>query len=487
MSPRRAGPPVPPGEMRRGDTPSSSRWSDWVVETGVLFLLVFTPLAFGTVEVWSEAIAELVVLGMVVAWLLGMMLRDWELRVELPPGWLAASLFVALIFLQAAPIPMALAHVISPWTTGFYDQAQMYTGAGPSRVPLSLAAHNTWREALKIGAVAAFFLVCYNVYRTRAQVHRAIWTMIAVGATISVLGIVQRVTWNGRFYWIGPEAPHRNAFGPFVNRAHFAGLMVVVVPMALALWLASRHTPTRKQLFRTLRDRLRSWNTSDGGPTTSIPFLVLVMGGATLVSGTRGGLVALLVTLLAMIAAGMRERTGAATRIAAYGGLVVLAGLWIGSDVVQGTFGRLVEEIEQGSESSRILIWGDALALWRHAPALGTGLATFETVFPGVRTIVAPVVFTHAESDWVQILTDTGLVGLLAVLTTLAVTVVSCLRLRTHTRVDILAVGAAVATLGVAIQGVGNFSFVVMSNLLYIAVAVGVVCPYLRGRAADHA
>src|SRR5262245_22780247 len=98
---------VPGGDVRWGDFPSSYRLSDRFVEAGVLFLLVFTPLAFGTVEPWSEAIAEFMVLGMVVVWLLGMMLRDWELRVELPPGWVPASLFVALIFLQATPIPSA--------------------------------------------------------------------------------------------------------------------------------------------------------------------------------------------------------------------------------------------------------------------------------------------------------------------------------------------------------------------------------------------
>src|SRR5262245_23975454 len=119
MRPRRAG-------TRRGDVPMSFRLGDRFVEAGVIFLLVFTPLAFGTVEPWSEAIAELVVLGMVVVWLLEMMLRDWELRVELPPGWVPASLFVALIFLQATPIPSALTLAISPWTNGFYDQARTY-------------------------------------------------------------------------------------------------------------------------------------------------------------------------------------------------------------------------------------------------------------------------------------------------------------------------------------------------------------------------
>src|SRR6185295_8042797 len=105
----------------------------------------------------------------------------------------------------------------------------------------------------------------------------------------------------------------------------------------------------------------------------------------------------------------------------------------------------------------RLVIWSDALGVWRHAPALGTGLATFEAIFPGVRTIVAPVVFTHAESDWVQIATDTGTVGLIAVLATLGVMVASCLRARPRTRLDILGVAAAVAAVGVAIQGVGNF------------------------------
>ena len=69
------------------------RWRDRLIEAGALFLLVFTPLAYGTVEPWAEAIAELVVLGMVLVWLLGM-LRDWELRIDLPPGWLPIYLFL---------------------------------------------------------------------------------------------------------------------------------------------------------------------------------------------------------------------------------------------------------------------------------------------------------------------------------------------------------------------------------------------------------
>ena len=276
-------------------------------------------------------------------------------------------------------------------------------------MPLSLAPHATLREAWKLGAVAAFFLVCYNVYRTRAQVQRALWTMIVMGTLISIFGIVQRVTWNGRFYWIGPEAPHSNAFGPFVNRAHFAGLMVIIVPMALALWLGSRRTPTRRRLIRTWRDRLRVWNSSEAGPVNLVPILALVMGGAALVSGSRGGLVALIGALIAMVVFSARRGTG--VKIAAAALFVVLAGIWIGSDIFFGTVERLAEEIQGAPESPRLHIWRDAMELVRQTPLFGVGLSGFGSAYPLVRTVRSPVTFTHAESDWVQLLTDTGLIG----------------------------------------------------------------------------
>jgi len=78
----------------------SAAWPDRLIEAGALSLLVFSPLAFGTVEPWSGAIAELVILGMAVVYVIGT-LRHWELRVELPPGWLPALLFLGLIALQA--------------------------------------------------------------------------------------------------------------------------------------------------------------------------------------------------------------------------------------------------------------------------------------------------------------------------------------------------------------------------------------------------
>ena len=452
-------------------------WRDRLIEAGALFLLVFTPLAYGTVEPWAEAIAELVVLTMVLVWVLGM-LRDWELRIELPPGWLPVCLFLALAFLQVSPLPGALIGLVSPWTLGLHQEAAAYLGASSPLVPLSLAPHATLRAALKLGAVAAFFLVCYNTYRTRPQIVRAVWTMIIMGSFISVFGIVQRMTWNGRLYWLGPESRAPAAFGPFVNRAHFAGLIVVVVPMALALVMTGVKN-ARRMPGRGWRDRLRRWNSERRGPTRLIPFLILLMGGAALASGSRGGLLALIAALMAMVSLGAQGRSGAgrATRIAVTSALIVLAATWIGGDVLWGTVTRLADEVERSEDSVRLRLWGDAVDLAKATPALGTGLDTFGVVYPLVRTIRQPAVFTHAESDWVQVFTDAGVAGLALVLAAGAMIAVHLFRKLRRSQSQwsrTFALAGLVALVGVAVQGLANFNLVVMSNLVFVAMALAI-------------
>ena len=424
----------------------SLTWSERVIEAAALFLLVFTPLAFGTTEPWSEAVAELVVLGMAIVYVVSTV-RNWEIRVELPPGWLPAALFLALATLQ----------LIAGW---------------------SADAHETRRYLLKLAAVAAFFLVCYNTYRTREQVRRAIWTMAAMGALIAVFGIVQRAAGNGRLYWVGPHIEYGAPFGPYVNRAHFAGLMVVVVPVALVFVLTGQRALRRRQLVRTWRDRLRDWNSSDSGPRALVPMLVLIMGGAALVSGSRGGMVALLVALSAMGIGVLAGRASWSSRVGRVGLvllLIVLAGAWVGGDILYGTAERLAGELGRPQESVRVALWANALHLWRDAPLLGTGLGTFGVAFPRFRTIAGPRVFSHADSDWVQLLTDTGVLG---VALALAAAVSFAIALRrgyrgTESRWQAaLALAGLVALAGTLVQAAGNFSLAVMSNLIYLALAL---------------
>jgi O-antigen ligase len=155
--------------------------------------------------------------------------------------------------------------------------------------------------------------------------------------------------------------------------------------------------------------------------------------------------------------------------------LMVLAGIWIGGDILYGTIEDLAEEISRPETSLRLHIWADALHLWRSFPAFGTGLGTFGGVFPLVRTLPAPLTFTHAESDWVQLLIDTGAVGLLLAL--LSVWMVARALLRHYQDADsrwmrAFTLGGLVALAGTVVQGIANFNLPVMSNFVYLALAV---------------
>jgi O-antigen ligase len=423
---------------------------------------------------WSEAIAELAILGMGVVWLLAM-LRHWELRIELPPGWLPALLFLSLVVIQSLSLPSWLVSPVSPGAAILAQEAWAFTDGGAGTMALSLDSHATWRMVLKFLALALLFLVVYNTYRTRSQVRRAIWVMIGMGTLIALFGIAQRVTWNGRFYWIGPQAPTASAFGPFVNRTHFAGLIVAIVPMALAL--AGRRDPKRRRNRRDWRERLRAWNSREGGPTSLIPWLVLLMGAAALVGGSRGGVVALLAALLVMIGLGARGGSGARRvwQIALATGLIVLTAIWIGGDILYGTIEHLAEEVSQPQTSLRLHIWADALQLWQRFPTFGTGLGTFGVVFPTVRTLPALLTFTHAESDWVELLVDTGAIGLLLALLTvgmLGLALHRCYREAASHWTRAIALGGLVALVGTMVQGIANFNLPVMSNFVYLGVAV---------------
>ena len=339
--------------------------------------------------------------------------------------------------------------------------------------------------------MSLFFLVVLNTCRTRARLQRVLWTLVIIGAAVALFGLAQRATWTGRLYWIGAAAPARTTpFGPFVNRAHFAGLMVIVIPMALALFLAGAE-PSAGSPGASRR----------GHPEAAfrfvLPFLALLMGAAVLVSGSRGGMVSLGAALAAMAGLAFRGRAGRrrVVTIAAAGAGMVAMAAWVGADLLATTVARLSAEWAHPLDSPRLLLWTDVLRLWWQAPAFGTGLATFGIAYPVVRTVPSSLTFSHAESDWIQLLTDTGIFGLAFVLATCAALARALWR-RCRQSADrwagSLALGALAVLVGVAVHGLGNFNWPLMSLWVYVATALAAgLAPALpgpeRARTGEHA
>src|SRR6266851_4360256 len=105
----------------------SSHRLDRLVTGGLMFLLVFTPLAMGSAHQWAFAVMEAVIFVLVIAW----MAKVWieargplrapaadaqASRIALP-----AALFALLVVFELAPLPPALLRAIAPATYQLYQ------------------------------------------------------------------------------------------------------------------------------------------------------------------------------------------------------------------------------------------------------------------------------------------------------------------------------------------------------------------------------
>src|SRR5437870_3825928 len=119
--------------------------------------------------------------------------------------------------------------------------------------------------------------------------------------------------------------------------------------------------------------------------------------------------------------------------------------------------------------SSRVAMW------WSEARVVGSGLGSFAVAFPRFRTLRAPAVMSHAESDWLGLLVETGAIGFLLAAATAVSLAVMLLRRRRRSRTysaRVQALAGLVALIGAAVQSLPNYNLPVMSNLIYLSLAL---------------
>jgi hypothetical protein len=433
---------------------------DVTIQGGLLSLIIFTPLAFGSVYPWGIALMEWMVLCMALAWIFKLLHAGRLQIVRTPLNW-PIPLFLGLIGLQLLPLPPTVLYWISPNTYGFYQQtlagwpdhdplplvslhavSQQPTSqqmdhspslssqeqrlseesvegrddpgiAYTSRWrPLSVYPHAT-RAALSLAfTYAVVFLIAVNTLRSWEQLNRLVLTLLSVGGVVAVLGLLQKVSGTVKIYWFW-ESASGSPFGPYMNYDQFASYVTMVLPMGLGyLW---------GQLVQGDKgDRIAGWGWRErlvavvGGRHGWLLLLALAlvnMAAALIFTASRGAIVGFLSSLLFFTLLVGWSRRG--ERHLAMVGLVLVScvltyTLWLGIDHVWQRF----MEIDAGM-SGRIAIWSGALELIDKFPLLGTGLGTYMHSVRRYNVALGEV--GHAHNEYLQLLAEAGPVGLLLV------------------------------------------------------------------------
>ena len=392
------------------------------VRVGICCLLAFAVLSFGAVEEWSQAVLEVGASLLLVFWAI----RQYHLKADqlsLPQEVLPLVAFALLGVLQFV----------------FHLTASRYE----TRIELQLL----------FTYLIVLFLMSQAYSRTRHW-RGYVWFLMTLGFCVSIFGILQYLTFNGKLYWFRTMRYGGIPFGPYVNRNHFAGFAEMIIPVALVpLFLGKVR---RERLF-----------------LVSLFALVPIM--ALLLSASRGGIISFAVQLIILSLLLLVRRIW--SKHVLVGGLVVLCAVmavsWIGvQQALQRFSGMETMEVSGGKRAAMLQ---DTWRLFLDHPVLGTGLGTFEMVFPPYDSLYDGKVVNHAHNDYVEALAETGIVGGLCCAWFLGLVLLNSLKGRSELGTSFgsaLNLSGLIACSGILVHSLVDFNLHIPANaLLFFASA----------------
>lgn len=435
------------------------------INAGVAFLLVVPPYLFGGVRPGGRTAVEVVAMLAFLAWL-------WRPRGSegylsgsraFSRRWSAVALaalagFCLYAALQACPLPSRVVEVLSPSAAAQHRLAGEAATGGA--MTLSLSPERTIRDLLLLLSCVAVFLMV--AFPTPGQMGRRTlcWVLTANGLALALLAILQEATQRGgvKIFWTVPCRVR--PCGPFANPSDFAGYLLMLVPMAVAVGLA-RAEGGRSEKRLAL-----------GGGAAAL------MSAAIVLSASRSGVGVLLVTMalltIGLLALFQERRRRAVTVVCAL--FVLVLGAW----AVRATLLKKIEDVGL-SWQVRATLRHEASAIVSEFPVFGSGLGTFEVVFPQHRRrLVQQRCFTNAENDFLELTAETGFVGLALATAFLVLWGGMAGRaawtLRGGHRATLIC-AAAVACIGALCHSLFHFSLHIPANAVLFAACVGLLRP----------
>lgn len=430
------------------------------------FLLVFAPLFFGGNRPLPLLVLELAGLAglAVLAWARG---TTTVTGLPAPLSWAIGILLVAPL-LQLVPLPA------SWWAAlpghGPYGQALEFAGTEAARAMRPLSVHPRATEyswLVLIPCLAAFLL---TRAQPRSRVRKLAMLFVAVAMVEATLGISQLGVSSGS--WLHFGHPAGMASGTYVNKNHFAALMAMALPMAVALWGLEAMPPHgREELKHHPRhaDRKLAMH-------ILLSMLVLLLLVALLFTRSRGGIGSgLLAFALATLALVWRTGSRAArTAFTLVGAAALGFAAYIGLTPVLERFAP--DQLSLGYDG-RLAIAAASLRAGMDFLPFGSGLGTFADVFRRYQVEGLSGYIDHAHNDYAELFLELGVAGL-AVMALLAVAYVMrwalIMRARSSRSLAYLQVAAGLGMLAMIAHAFVDFNFHIPANALYFSFLAGI-------------
>lgn len=388
--------------------------------------------------------------------------------------WCAGILVAGL---QIVPLPQSTLLTIAPHLK---EALPLVFGASevnpvPGWTQLSLAPHETASALATFAAYGLLFLVVVQRVQTLADAERILCGAAIASVGMACFALAQYFICNDKYFWV-IEHPFmttsQSALGCFTNHNHLAQFLALGIG-PLVWWILRRYHEQEQAGRNGLPPewhRIAVLSLLGGMGITILTILLCFSRGGVLSLGIAAG-----------VSFGLLCRMGLASVKLAQGLIaagIVFGGIFFvtGYDTLEK---RLEGMLEKNTNEGRFVIWQSNIDVAKDFPWLGTGIGTHADAYhlhfdQGNEDSME---YTHAESGYMQIGSESGLCGLAVTLLFIAFSLRICLRALWHSDLRYRAVAAAVLAglLANIAHAVFDFFWYTPSCMLLLAIQLAAV------------
>ena len=425
--------------------------------------IVASALAYGTVHYWALGLFNLGGLTILVLWVLD----AWRLgNLRISRNLLQFPLLGALGLGVVQLLPLK----------EITDAGAAALGASST---LSLDPYSTRLVLIQLATLLIYFSATLVFVDTPHRLHVLVRTIMVFGFCLAIFGLTQSVVSPTKVYWIR-ELNQSTAFGPFINRHHFAGYMELTIALPLGLVFAGAIEKEKMLIYL---------------------FVAGLMGVALVMTASRGGIISLVAEILFLITVTAiwrkqserkhrHRRSSRLKSIAARAGMAaaLLVSLFIGVLFFGGEFSinRFIDTVNTDDPTTgRAHFWSVTLNIIKAYPYLGTGLGAYGVSYTQYDSRNGLFRLEQAHNDYLQVLSDGGIVGGVLALSFVVLLFWKAI-VRAKSRDDFrrgVALGALSGCFGVLIHSFFDFTLHTTSNALLFLVLAALAT--LNGRVED--
>ncbi|MGB8509008.1 MAG: O-antigen ligase family protein, partial [Pyrinomonadaceae bacterium] len=419
--------------------------------------VVLSALAFGTVHAWSLAIFQAGAGLVVLLWMMD--------------AWRSRTLRFSHNFLQLPLIGLIALGLIQLIPLGAGDVGAGLLSVAPVRT-LSFDPYATRIVLIQLVSLLVYFAAALSFVDTPKRLRLVVRAVVVFGFALALFALMQHFLNPYVIYWLR-EPKQAQPFGPFINRHHFAGYMELILALPLGLLFSGAIERDRAPLYA---------------------FASIVMCIALVMTNSRGGIISMLAEILFLFiitasvgrkrggnnreeptASGSSRLRAAAVRVGLGFALIVAVFtlvLYFGGEESLSRFVGTVNA--QDPTTGRTHFWKGAVEIIKDHPFAGAGLGAFSAVYPRYDTGNGLFRLEQAHNDYLQILSDGGIVGAaLGLLFLVALFLMAFRRMATHDKFRRgVAIGALAGCAAVLVHSFFDFTLHTTSNaLLFLVLA----------------